>query len=283
MGMTFRKLALACMILPLAGCKLALVVTSGGDLDSASNTRDCSSESVCEFNITSDDFSETFTAIPRAGYVFKQWAGGPGFLCGDSTDPNCTVSNVGLGAFNGVMALITGDRIDHLMPLFDFVGTDSDSDGTPDHLDDDDDNDGVFDVDDLYPFNANLTCPASYAQRTPSQVLFELRDAIGREDWVDVACQYDPFAVILDDQGILVGHNDIVLAAQSLNDLFNGVNPQIFQEDVFDDIARVLYSLDAGWVEIADGVNSYVIQNGVIMQQTAHGKIQFNGPPPDQN
>ena len=280
---SMSKLALVCLILSLAGCKFALIVTSGGDVESASATRNCPSGSVCEFNITSDDFDETFTAIPRAGYAFKQWAAGPGFVCGDSTDPTCNVSNVGLGAFHGVMALITGDHINHAMPLFDFVGTDSDGDRIEDHLDKDDDNDGVLDVDDLYPLDPTLTCPAAYAMRTPSEVLFDLRDALGREDWEDVACQYKPNAFVLDDQGILVGHADIITAAQSLNALFSGVNAQVIQETVFRDTARVLYSLDAGWVEIEDGVNSYVIEGGVITGQTAHGLITFNGPPPDQN
>ena len=78
-----------------------------------------------------------------------------------------------------------------------------------------------------------------------------------------------------------MGHADIITAAQSLNDLFSGVNRQVIQETIFRDTARVLYSLDAGWVEIEDGVNSYVIKDGVITGQTAHGLITFNGPPPD--
>ena len=275
-----RHLALACLALPLAACKLSVVATSGGDVESASNTRDCAAGNVCEFNIISDDFSDAFTATPNPGYTFSQWADGPNFQCGGSTNPTCNVSNLGLGAIGGVMALITGDSIYYAMPLYDFVGTDTDGDGTQDHLDDDDDNDGVLDVDDLYPFDDSLTCPASYALRSPTAVLTDLRDAIGREDWDDVACQYRPDAYILADQGILVGHSDIVTAAQSLNALFNGVNRQVIQESVFRNTARELYSLDAGWVEIADGVNSYIIEDGVITGQTEHGLITFNGPPP---
>lgn len=275
-----RPLAIACLVLPLAGCKLAVIVSSGGDVQSASNTRNCAAESVCEFTITSDDFSESFTAVPRAGYVFKQWAAGPGFQCGNSTNPTCNISNVGLSVLDGVMEYITGGHINYAMPLFDFVGTDTDGDSLADHLDDDDDNDGVLDVDDLYPLDPDLSCPAAYALRTPSQVLADLRDAIERQDWEDVACQYEPNAFVIDDQGVLVGHTDIVSAAQSLNTLFDGIAPQIFQEDVFNDTGRVLYSLDAGWIEIEDGVNSYVIEEGVITRQTAHGLIKFNGPPP---
>ncbi|MAT91449.1 MAG: hypothetical protein CME59_02500 [Halioglobus sp.] len=281
--MTIRLSVTACLVPLLASCKLAVIATSGGDIQSASDTRNCASESVCEFAIAADDFNESFTAVPRAGYAFKHWAAGSGFICADSTNPTCVASNVGLGGIDGVLDFIAGDHINYAMPLFEFVGTDSDGDGLQDHLDDDDDNDGVLDVDDLYPLNPDLTCPAQYAQRTNSQVLFELRDAIGRENWEDVACHYRPDAFVLDDQGILLGHADIIAAVQSLNDLFNGVNPQVIQEDIFRDTARVLYSLDAGWVEIEDGVRSYVIEDGVIVAETAHGLITFNGPPPEQN
>lgn len=277
---TPRSLFFACLLVPLAGCKLSVIASSGGDIQSASGDRDCAADSVCEFHIAADDFSETFTAMPRAGYAFREWAEGPDFQCGGSTNPTCSVSNVGLGGIPGVPALIALGQIYYAMPLYDFIGTDSDGDGTQDHLDDDDDNDGTLDVDDLYPLDPALTCPASYAQRDLTTVLFELRAAIAREDWVDVACHYKPNAFVLDDQGILVGHSDIIFAAQSLNTLFNGVNRQVIQETVFRNTARELYTLDAGWVEIADGVNSYVIEDGVIIGQTAHGLITFNGPPP---
>ncbi|NND67943.1 MAG: hypothetical protein HKN19_10175, partial [Halioglobus sp.] len=71
-----------------------------------------------------------------------------------------------------------------------------------------------------------------------------------------------------------------ITAAQSLNSLFNGVNEQLILENVFGDTARVLYSLNAGWVEIEDGVKTYIVEDGVITRQTAHGLITFNGPPP---
>ena len=93
-----RNLALASLVLPLAACKLAVIVTSGGDVQSASNTRNCSAGNVCEFDIKSDDFNETFTAIPRPGYEFEKWQSGKDFNCADSTDPVCVISNVGVGA-----------------------------------------------------------------------------------------------------------------------------------------------------------------------------------------
>jgi hypothetical protein len=44
------------------------------------------------------------------------------------------------------------------MPIFKDVGIDTDGDGVRNELDEDDDNDGIFDIDDLCPLNPNLNC-----------------------------------------------------------------------------------------------------------------------------
>ena len=126
---------------------------------------------------------------------------------------------------------------------------------------------------------------AQQRRRVPSagEVVAELQDAISREDWRSVARLYARDAFIAADQGILVGRNDIIAAHQSLNDLFDGVNPQLIQVTEFRDTVRVLYSMDNGWVVLPDGVETYVVENGLITRQTSHGLIEFTGPPPDQN
>jgi len=70
----------------LAGCKLNVIATPGGDVESLSGARDCSAGNVCEFEITDTNFSESFTAIPKEGYVFSKWYKGGNFYCGDSVD-----------------------------------------------------------------------------------------------------------------------------------------------------------------------------------------------------
>ena len=119
--------------------------------------------------------------------------------------------------------------------------------------------------------------------RTPGEVVADLQAAIDREDWESVASNYAKDAFIQSDQGILVGHEDIITSHQSIALLFNGVNPQIIQVTEFRDTVRVLYRLDAGWVVIPDGVDTYVVEKGLITRQTSHGLIEFTGPPPDQN
>lgn len=147
----------------LAGCKLAVIVPSGGDVTSASNTRNCSGGSLCEYNITDATFNDSFTAVAKPGYVFTKWNSGAGFLCGDSTNPTCTISNVGTAGIAAVEAIIATGQFFYALPLFEFVGIDTDGDGQKDHLDADDDNDGVLDVDDACPLEGpNLNgngCP----------------------------------------------------------------------------------------------------------------------------
>jgi endo-1,4-beta-xylanase len=149
-------LAIACL---LTGCKLALVVSTGGDVTSASGTRNCPGGSVCEHDITDLTFKETFTAEPRRGYVFSRWHSGPGFLCGGSVTPTCVADNTVFPSGIAVIeAGLASGHYAYAMPLFEFVGIDTDDDGIKDHLDDDDDNDGVRDIDDPCPTNPDLLC-----------------------------------------------------------------------------------------------------------------------------
>lgn len=151
------QLALALSLSFLAtGCKVALTVTSGGDVTSLSGANDCAGGSLCEYEVTDTNFSETFTAVPRAGYVFSKWQGGAGYLCAESTNPTCTISNAPLEGLPEAQrdvadTVIASGVYYYAQPLFTFVGIDTDADGTKDYLDPDDDNDGVLDADDNCP------------------------------------------------------------------------------------------------------------------------------------
>ncbi len=156
----FRLLVVAGALLLLPGCKLVIMVTSGGEVVSASGSHNCGSRRVCEIQISTDDFTETFTAIPAEGYEFEKWQGGSGFNCPGSTDPVCVVTNAGFLALFGEFAVtyLGSDKIDHLVPIFKWVGIDTDGDGTPNRFDEDDDNDGLLDGDDPCPLNPDLGC-----------------------------------------------------------------------------------------------------------------------------
>lgn len=150
--LVFRYLLLSSVFLIITGCKLAVMVPSGGDVTSASNTRNCPGGSLCEHNITDSTFNESFTAVAKPGYVFTKWNTGAGFLCGDSTNPTCVIESTWFSPGNAALdALFAGGMFVYAMPLFEFVGIDTDGDGQKDHVDTDDDNDGVLDVEDNCP------------------------------------------------------------------------------------------------------------------------------------
>lgn len=141
----------------MTGCKIAVIVPSGGDLISSNPAHSCAEENVCEFEINAGQlpFTESFTAHPKPAHEFEKWSDGSDFLCGNSTDPTCTV-NINDGAF-GVLLTALFDS-GYVMPIFKDVGIDTDGDGVRNELDEDDDNDGIFDVDDACPFNSDLSC-----------------------------------------------------------------------------------------------------------------------------
>lgn len=123
-------------------------------------------------------------------------------------------------------------------------------------------------------------CPAGYRDRSHQQVIQDWLAAASAQNVPLYLCNYHPAASILDDQGILVGHADIAAAATSLWDLFNGVSPTVNGLTIYQDSVRLLTHLDAGWIEIKDGVDTFYIRDGQIQWQTRHGLITFNGPPP---
>ena len=147
----FRLMTFLAITTLVSSCKLAVMVPSGGDVSSTSGNRNCAGGSLCEFNITDSTFNETFTAVARPGYAFSKWSAGPGFLCANSTNPTCVISNVGSEGNAIVEGVIATGQHFYAMPLFDFVGVDTDGDGTKDHQDADDDNDGVIDTLDNCP------------------------------------------------------------------------------------------------------------------------------------
>jgi hypothetical protein len=124
-------------------------------------------------------------------------------------------------------------------------------------------------------------CPPAYQSRTTYQVVQDLLAAIAAEDWDAAGCNYAETAFLIDDQGILLGRQEIVSALVSLFVYFEDVPIDVHDGIYHDDVGRVLFSLDGGWIHIEDGVFTYVIKNGKIRHQTTHGLITFSGPPPE--
>jgi len=150
-----RTFLLVAAVWSLSGCKLALIVGEGGNVESLSGTRDCIGEAYCLHPVTDPSFSETFTVVPNPGFEFVKWHGGEGFVCANSTNVSCTVA---LGGDAFAQGIVDSFETAYLMPVFRDVGVDTDGDGAVDRVDDDDDNDGLLDVDDICPLNPEQDC-----------------------------------------------------------------------------------------------------------------------------
>lgn len=173
----------------LAGCKLAVIVGEGGQVQSLSGTSDCPSTSYCVIDIDAGDFSESFTAVANPGYEFIKWQDGEGFLCANSTDATCTVEiPMGLTP-DQQQALLDLFLTGRIMPLFADVGLDRDNDGIRDELDEDNDNDGILDRDDACPLDPSNTCAGIAVADTftaPDGRLWAQPDLFQGLNWNDV-------------------------------------------------------------------------------------------------
>lgn len=119
-----RTIALTLALLIVSGCKVAVIVVEGGEVQSgASGT--CPSGDVCINQVVDTTYMETFTAVPDAGWQFVKWNDGDGFICGDLVNPVCVVSNVAGAGIPAVEAIVATDKVLYLMPVFEELPLDT--------------------------------------------------------------------------------------------------------------------------------------------------------------
>ena len=73
-GVITKPITLLTIVL-CAACSHPLEIQGQGDIVSASGTRNCSLEEQPCQNFVANAYSETYSAVPRAGYVFTGWEG----------------------------------------------------------------------------------------------------------------------------------------------------------------------------------------------------------------
>jgi hypothetical protein len=101
----------------MTGCKLAVFVLEGGEVQSdASGT--CVGSSICVVDVSDPNFSETFTAVPDTGWYFQKWNAGDRLFCGGSTNPTCTLSFQGYEESKEVADIVASSEMFYLMPIF---------------------------------------------------------------------------------------------------------------------------------------------------------------------
>jgi hypothetical protein len=101
----------------MAGCQLAVIVVEGGEVQSTGSAT-CVAGTVCIVDVDHPNFSETFTAVPEAGWYFKSWHKGDRFLCAGSIDSDCTLSFEGYEETEAVLKIVESSNMFYLMPVF---------------------------------------------------------------------------------------------------------------------------------------------------------------------
>ena len=101
----------------MAGCRLAVIVVEGGEVESF-DAGICMAGDICIVEVADTNFSKTFTAVPATGWYFKKWSSGGRFFCGGSTNPRCVLSFEGLKGSKGAQDMVASSEVFYLMPIF---------------------------------------------------------------------------------------------------------------------------------------------------------------------
>jgi hypothetical protein len=117
MKQTLKILLLLSIAVLLAGCKLAVIVVEGGEVQSTGSGT-CLASAICIVDVDDTNFAETFTAVPDLGWYFQKWNSGDGFFCGGSILPTCTLYFRGHEAEEWVGDMVASSEMFYLMPVF---------------------------------------------------------------------------------------------------------------------------------------------------------------------
>lgn len=120
MTRSIQAAALLALGIVLSGCKLAVIVVEGGEVQSTGSGT-CSAGTVCITHVNDTSFTETYTAVPSPGWEFVRWSSGTGFVCATSPGTDCTISNVDLAGIEAVEALVASGATFFIMPVFEEI------------------------------------------------------------------------------------------------------------------------------------------------------------------
>jgi hypothetical protein len=100
-----------------AGCKLALIVVEGGEVESFSHGT-CVAGTICTVEVPDTNFYDRFWAKPDEGWYFHKWNSGNGFFCGGFVGSRCPLSLQGFEGNEAVEDLVASSGVFYLMPVF---------------------------------------------------------------------------------------------------------------------------------------------------------------------
>jgi hypothetical protein len=107
---------LLCVTL-LAGCKLIIVVPTGGEVLSQSGDKNCAQGKTCPWEILDLFFIDTFTAKAAPGYRFIRWKKRELGLCGGKGGP-CQLYTAPLAGNPALISILESDVAFYLEPVF---------------------------------------------------------------------------------------------------------------------------------------------------------------------
>jgi len=117
MKIVSKFLLLLGITLLMAGCKLAVIVVEGGEVQS-DGSGTCVAGTICIVDVSDPYFSETFEAVPDEGWYFQKWNSGERFFCGGSNEPTCALSFEGSEESEAVEEMVASSELFYLMPIF---------------------------------------------------------------------------------------------------------------------------------------------------------------------
>jgi hypothetical protein len=110
-------LLFVCITSIMAGCRLAVIATEGGDVGSQGSGT-CFEGMICITEVPNTNFWDNFEAVPNEGWYFHKWNSGDRFFCGDDTLPMCELSFDPLEGNQSVRDLVASSELFYLMPVF---------------------------------------------------------------------------------------------------------------------------------------------------------------------
>ena len=108
---------MALAVCMLAGCKVAVIVVEGGQVESGESGT-CTPEKVCVHEVNDTDYKQTFTAVAAPGWEFVKWTNGDFNLCNNSTNPDCVIDSTLSKGNPGLEAVIASNTTFFILPLF---------------------------------------------------------------------------------------------------------------------------------------------------------------------
>ena len=117
MDQTLKFLLLLSITVLIAGCKLAVIVVEGGEVESYGQGF-CVAGTICIVEVPDTNFSDTFSAQPYEDWYFHKWNSGNGFFCGGSASSTCYLSLQQFEGNQAVEDLVASSEVFYLMPVF---------------------------------------------------------------------------------------------------------------------------------------------------------------------